>query len=150
MYITIQSTNYLYQQFTIMKKIVIFFILCVSISSSNAQFFKKLKAKIDQSAKDVKAKLKEKVESSPDRVIDHTANKVQTKAESKIDDKENKANSKVDNTVDKVDSIKIKKLLGKQPEDSLKKTVLFFLDNNKIQFEKYQFIIQLSYNFIGT
>jgi hypothetical protein len=130
-----------------MKKLFILLVMCLCISATQAQFLKKLKAKIDQSAKDVKAKVKEKVETAPDRIIDHTANKVQTKAESKIDAKENKANSKVDNTVDKVDSIKIKKLLTKEPKDSLQGTASFFWDINKPPFEKYKSMAALIYNF---
>ena len=92
-----------------MKKILLLAALTAIVTYSEAQLLKKLKDKVNQSAKDVKTKVKEKAETAPDRVIDHTANKVQTKAETKIDNKENKANSKVDKTVDKVDSIKIKK-----------------------------------------
>lgn len=133
-----------------MKKLFILLVMCLCISATQAQFLKKLKAKIDQSAKNVKTKVKEKVESSPDRVIDHTANKVQTKAESKIDNKENKANNKVDNTVDKVDSIKIKKLLSKEPKDSLQGTASFFWDVKKLPFEIYKSIESLIINFNRT
>lgn len=109
-----------------MKKILILSIMLACIIPVRAQLLKKLKSKIDQSAKEVKAKVKEKAETAPDRVIDHTANKVETKAESKIDNKENKANSKVDKTVDKVDSIKIKKPVLKEPKDSLSGTASLF------------------------
>ena len=112
-----------------MKKAAILFLLCICITATQAQLLKKLKAKVDQSAKDVKTKVKEKAETAPDRVIDHTANKVQTKAETKIDNKENKANSKVDKTVDKVDSIKIKKQKTEEAKDSVSGTGY----NNQLQ-----------------
>jgi len=101
--------------------------MSVCFIPAHAQFLKKLKAKVDQSANGVKTKVKDKAETAPDRVIDHSANKVQTKAESKIDNKENKANTKVDNTVDKVDSIKIKKAKNDEVKDSIQnKTALSF------------------------
>ena len=100
-----------------MKKIMLCCLIAACIAPVQAQLLKKLKAKVDQSAKDVKTKVKEKAETAPDRVIDHAATKVDTKAETKIDNKENKVNSKVDKTVDKVDSIKIKKT--KEQKDTL-------------------------------
>lgn len=102
-----------------MKKILLLSIMCVFITSANAQFLKKLKAKVNQSAGDVAAKVKDKAVKTPDRVIDHTANKVENKAGSKIDSIETKADNKVDKTVDKTDSIKIKKDPAKEPKDSL-------------------------------
>ncbi|MGG9960412.1 hypothetical protein [Ferruginibacter sp. SUN106] len=115
-----------------MKRLLIFSIICACLAPVHAQFLKKLKSKVDQSAKDVKAKVKDKAETAPDRVVDHTANKVETKAESKIDNKENKANGTVDKTVDKVDSIKIKKVKTEEAKDSTKKnTRIIFLNEVK-------------------
>ncbi|MEP6673881.1 MAG: hypothetical protein ABJA78_01955 [Ferruginibacter sp.] len=102
-----------------MKQFIMCCFMCACIANTQAQLLKKLKAKVDQSSKDVKAKVKEKAETAPDRVIDHAAAKVETKTETKIDSKENKANSKVDKTVDKVDSIKIKKQKAEQQKDSI-------------------------------
>lgn len=104
-----------------MKNSLIILFFCSIGLKTNAQFFKKLKSKVDQSVTDVRTKVKDKAESSPDRVIDHTAKKVDSKAEGKIDKKENKANSKVDKTVDKVDSIKIKKAKNEETKDSTQK-----------------------------
>lgn len=91
-----------------MKNSIIILLFCSIGLKTNAQFFKKLNNKVDQSITDVRTKVKDKAGSSPDRVIDHTAKKVDNKAEGKMDKKENKANAKVDKTIDKIDSVKIK------------------------------------------
>jgi hypothetical protein len=122
--------------------------MSVCFIPAQAQFFKKLKAKVDQSANEVKLKVKDKAETAPDRVIDHTANKVQTKAESKIDSKENKANTKVDKTVDKVDSIKIKKSKTEEVKDSIQnKTALSFPGKEIIKMQVNKNTNVLPYNF---
>jgi hypothetical protein len=121
------------------------------ITSAHAQFLKKLKSKVDQSAKDVKTKVKDKAETTPDRVIDHAANKVDSKAENKIDNKENKANSKVDKTVDKVDSIKIKKAKTDDVKDSSEnKTGINFPCNLKTGIPAVNDTAVLVYNFNNT
>lgn len=101
-----------------MKNSIIILLFCGIGLKTNAQFFKKLKSKVDQSVTDVRTKVEGKAESLPDRVIDHTAKKVDNKAEGKIDKKESKTNGKIDKTVDKVDSIKIKKAKLKEGKDS--------------------------------
>lgn len=104
-----------------MRKIIILAVMSFCIGNVHAQLFKKLKDKVNQSAKSVTSKVKTKAATAPDRVIEHAANKVDTKAETKIANKENKANNEVDKTVDKVDSIKLKKLKVESPKDSVKK-----------------------------
>ncbi len=110
-----------------MKRLFILSVMSLFIISAQAQFFKKLKTKINESSRDVKGKIKEKAATAPDRIIDHAATKVETKAETKIDNKETNANSKVDKTVDKVDSIKIKKPTPKEPVDSVPGTAQIHL-----------------------
>ena len=102
-----------------MRKIIILAVMFFCISNVQAQFFKKLKDKVNQSAKNVATKVKVKAETTPDRVIDHAANKVDTKAETKITNKENKANDEVDKKVDKVDSIKLRKQKTEPVKDSV-------------------------------
>ncbi|MEO6133560.1 MAG: hypothetical protein ABIP35_00315 [Ginsengibacter sp.] len=104
-----------------MRKIIILAVMSFCISNVQAQLFKKLKDKVNQSAKNATTKVKVKAQTAPDRVIDHAANKVETKAESKITNKENSANSHVDKTVDKVDSIKLKKQKVESAKDSVAK-----------------------------
>lgn len=104
-----------------MRKIIILALMSFCISNVQAQLFKKLKDKVNQSAKNATTKVKVKAETAPDRVIDHAANKVETKAETKITNKENKANNEVDKTVDKVDSIKLKKQKVESQKDSVAK-----------------------------
>ena len=102
-----------------MKKLIILAVMSFCISNVQAQLLKKLKDKVNQSAKDVTTKVKAKAETAPDRIIDHASTKVETKAESKIENKENSANSRVDKTVDKVDSIKVKKQKVEVVKDSV-------------------------------
>ncbi len=122
-----------YNKSRLMKQLLFLFMMCLCITAAQAQLLKKLKAKVDQSAKDVKTKVKEKAETAPDRVIDHTATKVETKAETKINNKENKANSKVDKTVDKVDSIKLKKQKNETAKDSVSGTAYRNVLQKKLQ-----------------
>ncbi len=104
-----------------MKQLIMCWFLCACIAPAKAQLFKKLKDKVNESAKNATTKVTTKAETAPDRVIDHASTKVETKAEAKIDNTEKKANSKVDKTVDKVDSIKIKKQKNEIPKDSVAK-----------------------------
>ena len=94
------------------------------IGNVQAQLFKKLKDKVNQSAKNGTIKVKTKAETAPDRVIDHAANKVEIKAESKITNKENRVNSEVNKKVDKVGSIKLKKQETEILKDSVANTAL--------------------------
>jgi hypothetical protein len=134
-----------------MNKVLIILVISMCVTSAHAQFLKKLKAKVEQSANEVKAKVKDKAETAPDRVIDHTANKIDTKAESKIDNKENKANSKVDKTVDKVDSIKIKKAKTEEVKDTFQnKTGIIFTGNLQTVMLAVNDKAMLFYNFNNT
>jgi 5-hydroxyisourate hydrolase-like protein (transthyretin family) len=134
-----------------MKKILLFSILYGFVISAEAQFLKKLKAKVDQSAGDVKTKVIDKAEKTPDRVIDHAANKVENKADSKIDSIETRANTKVDKTVDKADSIQIKKPTPKESKDSVPGSVrINFSDDAKKKIEKVQLIQSVFYNSDNT